>query len=220
MGCCCGAPALLQDSCGCGFSTGTDVDKGAKIDFLKLWPPAKCTGTGRCPSRSGTPSQSQPGAPLRDAEATALPLVPRSGPVDLARSTALTRHTLTTPFGSVLQAAPEFLRLQYRDLTPEDYDLLCRLDQGVSRRGTAPLGLVARLPCTSAGDTGTTDCQVCLCELQPLTRVARLPCRHAFHPDCISRWLTQCSGKCPLCFASVHQAKDNIDTAAATSEAR
>jgi hypothetical protein len=33
--------------------------------------------------------------------------------------------------------------------------------------------------------------------------LVKLPCRHAFHSGCISRWLTQCKNTCPLCQAPI-----------------
>lgn len=101
--------------------------------------------------------------------------------------------------------APELAHfmLQYRDLRPEDFDLLCKLDDGVPRRGTLPAKLVDSLPHLQARECDADECGVCLFRLTPETTVARLPCRHAFHSGCISRWLTECKGTCPLCATPV-----------------
>jgi len=104
--------------------------------------------------------------------------------------------------------APELVRLQFRELTPEDYELLCLLDESVPKNGTAPQSLVARLPAVFARDCGVTKCHVCLAELPPLTRLVQLPCRHAFHPECASRWLTQFNASCPLCKLPIKRADD------------
>lgn len=93
----------------------------------------------------------------------------------------------------------QFRRLQYRELTPEDYELLCLLDETLPKKNTAPPNVVTSLPRALARDCTTTECQICLTRLDPYMCVVSLPCGHAFHPDCISRWLTQCKGTCPLC---------------------
>jgi len=93
--------------------------------------------------------------------------------------------------------------LQFRSLGPEDFDALLALDETVPSRNTASRRAVERLPRCKAGDCGTTECRVCLGELSPDTVVIRLPCRHAFHPECAVRWLTECKRLCPLCAAPV-----------------
>eukprot|EP00928_Gymnodinium_smaydae_P046273 TRINITY_DN30826_c0_g1_i2.p1 TRINITY_DN30826_c0_g1~~TRINITY_DN30826_c0_g1_i2.p1 ORF type:complete len:298 (-),score=41.71 TRINITY_DN30826_c0_g1_i2:98-991(-) len=94
---------------------------------------------------------------------------------------------------------PALVRLQFRDVTPEDYDLLCSLDDTVPKRDRVPRSLVAQLPVVPSCDCEGAVCPVCLCDLLPNSQVVRLPCLHAFHSDCLSRWLTQCKGTCPLC---------------------
>ncbi|CAH2069600.1 unnamed protein product [Thlaspi arvense] len=43
------------------------------------------------------------------------------------------------------------------------------------------------------------DCAVCLCEFKPEDEVRILPkCSHAFHVDCIDKWLLA-NSTCPLC---------------------
>lgn len=93
----------------------------------------------------------------------------------------------------------QFRRLQYRELTPEDYELLCLLDESLPNKNTAPPSAVTSLPRILASDCDTTECNVCLTRLEPYTFTTSLPCGHAFHPECISKWLTQCKGTCPLC---------------------
>mmetsp|Transcript_37128 Transcript_37128/g.106953 ORF Transcript_37128/g.106953 Transcript_37128/m.106953 type:complete len:313 (+) Transcript_37128:159-1097(+) len=93
--------------------------------------------------------------------------------------------------------------LQYRDLRPEDFDLLCKLDEGVPKRGLAPSTLVEALPRCRASECGAGECGVCLARLPPETMLARLPCKHHFHVSCISRWLMECRSSCPLCAAPV-----------------
>mmetsp|Transcript_31412 Transcript_31412/g.83640 ORF Transcript_31412/g.83640 Transcript_31412/m.83640 type:complete len:214 (+) Transcript_31412:2-643(+) len=100
---------------------------------------------------------------------------------------------------------PELARLQYREVTPEDYELLCLLDDDVTKKGRkTPEALVARLPRFRAGDCGASECQVCLMAIDADTEVIRLPCQHlSYHPECITQWLTGYTGVCPLCQTAV-----------------
>jgi len=89
--------------------------------------------------------------------------------------------------------------LQYRDLRPEDFELLCELDEGIPRKGTLPAGVVAQLPHSKGMDHNTAECRVCLASFSADAVVVQLPCRHIFHADCASRWLDECKGTCPIC---------------------
>mmetsp|Transcript_6073 Transcript_6073/g.9440 ORF Transcript_6073/g.9440 Transcript_6073/m.9440 type:complete len:232 (-) Transcript_6073:98-793(-) len=94
--------------------------------------------------------------------------------------------------------------LQYRDLRPEDFDLLCKLDDGIPGRGTSPQDVVDKLPRMKASDCCSADaCRVCLGKFESDTSVIQLPCQHAFHAECISRWLTQYKSTCPLCSTAI-----------------
>ncbi|CAE7470579.1 Rnf103 [Symbiodinium sp. CCMP2592] len=56
----------------------------------------------------------------------------------------------------------------------------------------------------SIGSSSQKTCICCLEDFQPDTQVCVLPCGHAFHDDCIARWLvspTGCAGSCPTCRA-------------------
>lgn len=97
----------------------------------------------------------------------------------------------------------EVIDLMYRDLSPEDFEKLSKLDERLPKRNTAHRNLVDRLPRMHAKDCNATECRVCLAELEPNAIVVKLPCSHAFHPACISKWLTQCKNTCPLCSAPI-----------------
>lgn len=105
--------------------------------------------------------------------------------------------TMLTP--TISPEVMQFRRLQYRELTPEDYELLCLLDESVPKKDTAPPTVVTGLPRILAGDASTTECHICMARMEPDVRVVPLPCGHTFHAECVSRWLTQCKGTCPLC---------------------
>lgn len=115
--------------------------------------------------------------------------------------------------------AVQFRVLQYRELTPEDYDLLCLLDESIPKKSIASPSAVARLPRIPSNECSATECHVCFARLEPGTRVVPLPCGHAFHSDCISKWLTQCRGTCPLCNSGLEaEAKPQDKTVAASSQ--
>lgn len=101
----------------------------------------------------------------------------------------------------------------YRDLGPEDFEMLCKLDENVPRRNTARRDSVDQLPRVAAQEleAGAT-CGVCLSEFESSERVVRLPCRHTFHAKCISKWLTQYKDTCPLCSAPI-SCEDDSSTA-------
>lgn len=112
-------------------------------------------------------------------------------------------HDMILPCGLFQE---EVIELMYRDLSPEDFEKLSKLDERLPKRNTAHRNLVDRLPRMLAKDCSATECRVCLAELEPNAAVVKLPCCHAFHPACISKWLTQCKNTCPLCSAPIETA--------------
>uniref|UniRef100_A0A7S4QI70 RING-type domain-containing protein n=1 Tax=Alexandrium monilatum TaxID=311494 RepID=A0A7S4QI70_9DINO len=111
--------------------------------------------------------------------------------------------------GPPLQAGPltaaQIRDLMTREITPEDYDLLLLLDEGVKRARTLTSGAAAALsqapPCGSwVGD----ECRICLCALEAGEDVRVLPaCGHAYHGPCVERWLSSSRATCPLCGTEV-----------------
>lgn len=91
------------------------------------------------------------------------------------------------------------LDLMSRDLTPEDFEMLSKLDEGLPKRNTVESDLVDQLPSVVVPDCQGQGCGVCLGEFEPGSRAVQLPCRHLYHPACISKWLTQCKNACPMC---------------------
>ena len=90
--------------------------------------------------------------------------------------------------------------LQHRDLTPEDYELLLRLDEKVAPKTISQSALSSfdSLTLQSASTLVGELCSICMevyCESQ---RVKTLPCQHTFHCDCIDTWLSSASLNCPL----------------------
>jgi len=92
--------------------------------------------------------------------------------------------------------------LQHRDLDPNDYELLLRLDDRVQPRTVNELQL-SQLPVTelSAADLdehSPITCGVCLEHFKVGQRCKYLHCGHSFHEVCIDAWLRESSTKCPL----------------------
>uniref|UniRef100_A0A6U9AJC4 RING-type E3 ubiquitin transferase n=1 Tax=Zooxanthella nutricula TaxID=1333877 RepID=A0A6U9AJC4_9DINO len=101
----------------------------------------------------------------------------------------------------------EVMDLMYRELKPEDYEVLSKLDEAVPKTDIVQRSLVDGLPQARAADLGADECGVCLAKLDGAELVSKLPCQHAFHPQCIGKWLTQCKNSCPLCSLPIDKAK-------------
>ncbi|KAK9707933.1 hypothetical protein K7432_009929 [Basidiobolus ranarum] len=43
------------------------------------------------------------------------------------------------------------------------------------------------------------SCQVCLCEYEDQDRLRILNCHHAYHQNCIDKWLVEGANNCPIC---------------------
>ncbi|GIL60512.1 hypothetical protein Vafri_15048 [Volvox africanus] len=100
---------------------------------------------------------------------------------------------------------PAHLLLSDRDFTPEDYELLCRLDEGVENRKAAKDEQLAALPTEVVGVVGRrrsdgcpATCIICMEEVVPGDVLKRLPCLHDFHGDCVDTWL-KTKACCPIC---------------------
>ncbi|CAE7738284.1 ATL7 [Symbiodinium pilosum] len=120
---------------------------------------------------------------------------PNHGPGSLSEGTTCHLHMPAS------QIRREIMKLQYREVTPEDYELLCLLDESLPKKNTLPEALVQGLPLVPVVDR-SSKCQVCLLELGD-TKVPQLPCGHVFHFECACKWFTSCSARCPVCQVSI-----------------
>eukprot|EP01117_Protostelium_nocturnum_P005582 TRINITY_DN2019_c0_g1_i2.p1 TRINITY_DN2019_c0_g1~~TRINITY_DN2019_c0_g1_i2.p1 ORF type:complete len:370 (+),score=165.16 TRINITY_DN2019_c0_g1_i2:282-1391(+) len=117
---------------------------------------------------------------------------------DLARAIAESRRDISRTITNIsTQQASILADLQNRELTPEDYELLLLLDEGVKKK-TIERRDVEKLParlhdCSSC--TGT--CVVCMGDYEDGEKITKLPCGHEFHTTCIATWLTMSSVNCP-----------------------
>jgi len=66
--------------------------------------------------------------------------------------------------------------------------------------------IVDQLP-TMFGAVGGAVCGICLGDLDVQQESMELPCKHIFHRDCVTQWLTKHSALCPFCnWAADHPA--------------
>lgn len=102
------------------------------------------------------------------------------------------------PTGPLTQA--QIRELMSRDLTPEDYELLLLLDEGIKKAKTLNPEAAAALPRAPGTDWVGEECTICLCALEEDEDVRMMPaCGHKFHAPCAERWLTSSKATCPLC---------------------
>lgn len=181
-------------------------------------PPMGPESSSSTPNPDSTPSANPPlvsssrliGRPGRGPRSLVSSQPVRLGPADQEGY-----HDMILPCGLLQDEVIEFM---YRDLNPEDFEKLSKLDERLPKRNTAQRNIVDGLPRVSAKDCGATECSVCLANFESHQSVVKLPCSHAFHHACISKWLTQCKSTCPLCTAPI--TSTTSATTAATSPGR
>ena len=90
--------------------------------------------------------------------------------------------------------------LQSRELTPEDYDILLKLDESVEKRDVMSESEVARLLVESTFDADEeAECSICMCDCECGEAVVRLACSHVFHGPCLKKWAMRGRHTCPMC---------------------
>lgn len=117
-------------------------------------------------------------------------------------ATCLEEWEARLPCGLLVSEVSDIL---FRELTPEDYDLLVQLDESVIRpsNGRSSVGAVDALRMARPGEFLGENCMVCLLDFAPSDCVAALPCKHLYHRDCVAKWLLERRGACPLCGVEV-----------------
>ena len=97
------------------------------------------------------------------------------------------------------QTTSTVVSLQYRDLTPEDYELLLALDDVVPKKtiSTEKLGQIERKSVPVHMQEEGYLCCICLDALGEFMK--QLPtCEHCFHVHCIDAWLSNQADVCPI----------------------
>lgn len=89
--------------------------------------------------------------------------------------------------------------IQHREITPEDYELLLRLDDSVAPK-TVPTSILCSMQVVTVDVAAVVGqlCSICMELYHTSQMVKTLPCNHTFHADCIDHWLTGSSHNCPL----------------------
>ncbi|XP_076436450.1 uncharacterized protein LOC143275976 [Babylonia areolata] len=90
------------------------------------------------------------------------------------------------------------ISLQHREMTPEDYEMLLRLDEGVAPKTVAE-DVISALKTDVVDESSAGEvCSVCM-EMYEVGQCRKfLPCDHVFHEQCIDMWLANSSQNCPL----------------------
>eukprot|EP00747_Dinoflagellata_sp_TGD_P169734 gnl/TRDRNA2_/TRDRNA2_199514_c0_seq1.p1 gnl/TRDRNA2_/TRDRNA2_199514_c0~~gnl/TRDRNA2_/TRDRNA2_199514_c0_seq1.p1 ORF type:complete len:226 (+),score=16.59 gnl/TRDRNA2_/TRDRNA2_199514_c0_seq1:90-767(+) len=115
-----------------------------------------------------------------------------------SRSSGRSRSAIGTPLPCGL-CDVQVLDLMYRDITPEDYDMLLRLDEFLPKK-TASTTYVQRLRPVPFGERRYDTCGVCLTPFEDCDDVLAVPCpaEHEFHRSCITKWLLEYKNSCPV----------------------
>lgn len=94
----------------------------------------------------------------------------------------------------------EVYSLLSREITPEDYEMLLRLDETVPKKGKATEEETSEaLHSVSCAEFMGKQCPICLTRYEKTDDVSALPCSHEFHRECICTWLSNYRKTCPLC---------------------
>lgn len=92
--------------------------------------------------------------------------------------------------------AHELEDLMTRELTPEDYETLMRLAESVEVKTGGENAIDSLRHAPSRGE----ECGICLFAIDKADVAHHLPdCEHAFHAECVSRWLSDYGKGCPIC---------------------
>lgn len=108
-------------------------------------------------------------------------------------------HETNVPVDIEMDLISFLLSVQNRELTPEDYDMLLRLDESVKAK-TVNTSLLDSLRTEAIGEENLSHsiCTICM-EPYIVGQVRKfLPCDHDFHNECINTWLNNSSQNCPL----------------------
>ena len=89
------------------------------------------------------------------------------------------------------------MELQHREITPEDYDVLVRLDSFV-KPNTLSAAQIDSLGSDTVAYVTRDLCLICMDEYSVGDVRNILPCGHLFHRHCITTWLGTTSDKCPI----------------------
>ena len=72
-------------------------------------------------------------------------------------------------------------------------------------RLTVPREELDKIPLVDFSDLQTDEkaCSICLDEFEQNSTIRKITCGHLFHVECIDKWLTENSYKCPVCRSEI-----------------
>jgi len=96
--------------------------------------------------------------------------------------------------------------MQFRDIDPEDFELLRLLDETNPRTNQGALmSTIGSLPRIEACRCLSSTCGICLEPFAADALLTQLPCQHPFCTQCIEVWLTTCKSNCPICQTNIDE---------------
>lgn len=107
-------------------------------------------------------------------------------------------HNTNAPTDISTDIVNVLINLQHRELTPEDYDLLLRLDERVAPKTISKDILSSLETDTVVPESAGELCAVCMDPYEVGQSRKFLPCNHVFHTKCIDMWLENSSQNCPI----------------------
>jgi len=169
--------------------------------------PNPATNPPTTSSQNSTPSGNTP-APNTTSSTT-----PSSDPFGSAKYLTLQaeRDYLDAVRQSSVQLAPttglstqQMLDMCNRDLTPEDYELLLRLDEALEKKTVKQETLTNLMEQIIDKEVQLAEvCTICMFNYELGDRAKYLPCNHFFHVDCIVPYLSSYGQSCPVCKSKV-----------------
>jgi hypothetical protein len=70
--------------------------------------------------------------------------------------------------------------------------------KGISDKVLKRFNSILYNPTEEVDEEDAPSCSICMENYKPGTRIKRLPCKHEFHPECITQWL-ETNNSCPIC---------------------
>lgn len=130
----------------------------------------------------------------------------QGGPLALSPRRLLTEdevHQLTAATPDILASAPAFGDLEASTDSTKRISSTDEHDSNSLDRNHDEVEPTNRDQSTTVAEEHV--CSVCLDDFEDDTEITALPCRHTFHTDCLTPWLTERQSKCPLCKFDVLQ---------------
>ncbi|UJR22404.1 hypothetical protein I4U23_025465 [Adineta vaga] len=123
---------------------------------------------------------------------------PATNPPNQFRDYTINEHTIPNEPTFDDTMISFLLDMQNRDLSPNDYEMLLRLDERVQRK-TLDNSLINKLQTIHVNETHLNDhCIICMEGYLLGQQLKILPCNHIFHINCIETYLKEFSTQCPL----------------------